>query len=200
MRPLIKICGLTRQCDIDAVNAARPDYIGFVFAESRLKIDAYQADDLKKRLSPDIAPVGVFVNDTIENIISLIRSGIIDVAQLHGDETEEYIKTLKSLTDKPIIKAVPVLKAGDAQKRLNTCADYILLDNKGGATGKPFDWNLVGELPRKFFLAGGLNASNIKSAIEKVKPYAVDISTGVETNNTKDKEKIIAIVRRIRDE
>ena len=200
MRPLIKICGLTRQCDIDAVNIALPNYVGFVFADSRLKIDTHQASEMRKRLSLNIIPVGVFVNETIENIMSIIRNGIIDVVQLHGDENEDYIKTLKSLTDKPVVKAVPVLKIGDVQQGSNTCADYILLDNKGGATGKSFDWTLIGEVNRKFFLAGGLNIENINLAIEKIKPYAVDISTGVETNKLKDKEKIINLVRKIRNE
>jgi len=200
MYPLIKICGLTQPWDIDAVNIAKPDYIGFVFADSRLQINPFQAENLKKRLSPDITPVGVFVNETIDNIISIIRRDIIHVVQLHGDETENYIETLKSLTDKPVIKAVSVLKAGDVQKWLGTCADYILLDNKGGASGQPFDWNLIGEVNRKFFLAGGLNTQNIQSAIERLNPYGVDISTGVETNGAKDKEKVIAIIRRIRNE
>ena len=200
MQPKVKICGLMHQHDIDAVNIAKPEYIGFVFADSRLKISASQADILRKRLSPSIIPVGVFVNATIDEIVSHIRSGIIDAAQLHGDETEEYIQTLKSLTDKPVIKAVSVLKTGDVQKWVSTCADYILLDNKGGATGKPFDWNLIGEVGRDFFLAGGLNIENIRSAIDKLNPYAVDISTGVETNGTKDGEKIMKLIRRIRHE
>jgi len=197
--PKIKICGLMRQCDIDAVNAAGPEYIGFVFAESRLKISASQAESLRARLSPYITPVGVFVNESIENILHLVRGGIIDVVQLHGYEDEEYIEKLKSLTDVTIVRAVSVQKTGDAQKWLDTCADYILLDNKGGATGRTFDWDMIGEVPRKFFLAGGLNAANIQSAVEKIGPYGVDISTGVETNGAKDAEKIVDIVRRIRN-
>jgi len=194
----IKICGLMRDVDIDAVNLAKPEYIGFVFAKSRLAIRASQADKLRQRLSLGIIPVGVFVNDTIENIVTLVRNGIIDVVQLHGDETEEYVQRLKSVMKKPVIKAVSVVKAGDVQKWLGTCADYILLDNKGGATGKPFDWNLIGEINRKFILAGGLNIQNVMPAIEKLDPYAVDISTGVETNGSKDPEKIQEIIRRIR--
>ena len=200
MQPKIKICGLMDLQNIDAVNIAKPDYIGFVFADSRLKISVSQAYDLRQRLSPDIIAIGVFVNETIDKIASLINSGIINGAQLHGYESEKYIQSLKILTDKPVIKAVSVLKTGDAQKWLDTCADYILLDNKGGATGKPFDWNLIGNVNRQFFLAGGLNTKNIRSAIEKVNPYAVDISTGVETNGAKDEEKIITLIRRIRDE
>jgi phosphoribosylanthranilate isomerase len=188
-----------RQCDIDAVNIAKPDYIGFVFADSRLKINAAQAGELKKELSPDILAVGVFANEPIENIISLCSHDIINITQLHGDEPEEYVKRLKTLTKKPVIKAVPVTQVGDVQKFTNTCADYILLDNKGGATGKPFDWNLIGELDRKFFLAGGLDVKNIEFAIEKVNPYVADISTGVETDGVKDKEKIIEFVNKVRN-
>ena len=200
MRPKVKICGLTRQCEIDAVNAAKPDYIGFVFALSRLRISASQAGSLREKLSPQIVAVGVFVNEDIEKIIPLTESGIIDAVQLHGNETEEYIMALKSLTDKPVIKAIPVLKNGDVQKWSGSCADYILLDGKGGATGKPFDWDLIGKVSRQFFLAGGLNARNIQSAIEKTCPYAVDISTGAETNGIKDKEKIAEILRRVKGE
>ena len=199
MRPKIKICGLMTASDIDAVNVTKPEYVGFVFANSRLKISAQMANDLRAKLSADITPVGVFVNESIDTIVSLIHNGIIDAVQLHGDETEDYIRILKSQTDKPIIKAIPILKSGDAQKGLSTSADYMLLDNKGGATGKPFDWTLIGDIRRKFFLAGGLNAQNIHSAIEKVNPLAVDISTGAETNGVKDAEKIATIIRRIRN-
>jgi len=184
--------------EIDAVNHAKPDYIGFVFANSRLRIDGNQAEALRQRLSPHITPVGVFVNEVIPQIAALLKYGIIDMAQLHGDETESYIEKLKSLTDKQIIKAVAVLQAGDAQKWQHTSADYILLDNKGGASGKPFNWDLVGKLLRGFFLAGGLTAENIVHAIEKTNPYAVDISTGAELNGYKDKAKILALIEAVR--
>jgi len=197
--PKIKICGLTRPCDIDAVNSAKPDYIGFVFAESRLKLSAFQAEELRKHLSRDIIPVGVFVNEPMDNIISLVQSGIIDIVQLHGDETEQYIEKVKSITNKPVIKAVAVNKTGDVQKWENSCADYLLFDSKGGGTGRIFDWDLIGETQREYFLAGGLNAENIDSAIKRTNPFAVDMSSGVETNGFKDEEKIKAIVSRIRN-
>ena len=198
MTAKIKICGLTRLCDIEAVNAAKPQYIGFVFAESKRRVTPKQAEELRENLSPDIIPVGVFVNETIENIISLVRSGVIGAIQLHGDEPEEYIEKLKALTDTPVIKAVSVLKPGDVQKFENTCADYLLLDNKSGGTGQIFNWNLIGEVSKPFFLAGGLNIENIKSAIKKINPFAVDISSGVETSGLKDKEKIMSIISMIR--
>ena len=194
----IKICGLSRLCDIEAANENKPEYIGFVFAESRRRVTPAQASELRAKLSPEIIPVGVFVNETPDNIVTLVRSGIIDVIQLHGDENEDYIKRLKELTDKPVIKAVSVEQAGDVQKWIHTSADYLLLDNKSGGTGKTFNWDLIGEVKKPFFLAGGLNIENISSAIIKTNPFAVDISSGVEINGLKDSEKIISIISIIR--
>lgn len=196
----IKICGLTRLCDIDAVNIEKPDYIGFVFAESKRKITPSQAVELRARLNPGITPVGVFVNETLENIRALTRDGIIDVIQLHGAETEDYIKKIKELTGKLIIKAASVERAGDVQKRARTSADYLLLDNKGGGTGQAFDWSLIGQTDKPYFLAGGLDIDNIKEAINQTKPFAVDISSGVETDGLKDPVKIKEFIRRIRYE
>ena len=194
----IKICGLSRVCDIESVNQAKPEYIGFVFAESRRKVTPEQAKELRMKLSPDIIPVGVFVNEKPEVIVSIVKSGIIDIIQLHGDETEEYIKEIKDLTGKPIIKAVSVVKAGDVQKFADTKADFLLLDNKSGGTGQAFDWDLIGEVDKPFFLAGGLNIKNVGLAISQTNPYAVDISSGVEVDGLKDKDKIISIVRNLR--
>lgn len=196
----IKICGLSRMCDIDAVNAAKPDYIGFVFAESRRRVTIEQAAELKSKLSPDIIPVGVFVNETPEMIASLTECGVISVVQLHGNEDEKYIARIKFMTGVPVIKAVTILKSGDAHEWKQSCADYLLLDNKGGGTGQSFDWNLIGKIQKPFFLAGGLNINNIQSAIEQTNPFAVDISSGVETDGFKDGGKIKSIIRRIQNE
>ena len=201
----IKICGLSRSCDIAYVNKYKPDYIGFVFAESKRKVTAAQALDLRKLLSPDMIPVGVFVNEKTENIISLVNSGVIDMIQLHGDETESYIQKLKSETDKPIIKAVSIIKKGDAQKWEDaySAADYLLLDNKGGGTGQAFDWGLIGKINKKYFLAGGLNPENVihvGDSVPDVPPFAVDVSSGVETDGVKDPIKIKEFIRRIRNE
>ena len=191
----IKICGLTRPCDIDAVNVAKPDYIGFVFADSRRKVTPQQAAELRQRLNPCITSVGVFVNEAIEDIISLAESGVIDVIQLHGDEDEEYITQLKMQTDKLIIKAISVQQKGDVQKWLQTTADYLLLDSKGGGTGRTFDWNLLGDdLVKPFFLAGGLGFDNIEEALNRIKPFAIDVSSGAETDGFKDAEKIDRLV------
>ena len=194
---------MSRLCDIEAVNSAKPEYIGFVFAESRRRVTPEQAAELRAKLSPDIIPVGVFANEAIENIISLVRCGIIGAVQLHGDETEQYIEKVKSLTSKPVIKAVSVMKAGDVQKRADSCADYLLLDNKTGGTGQAFDWDLIGKVKKPFFLAGGLNIQNIQSAVVKINPFAADVSSGVETGGLKDAEKtekIISIIRSLRYE
>jgi phosphoribosylanthranilate isomerase len=194
----IKICGLTRLCDIDAVNIEKPDYIGFVFADSRRKVTPRQAMELRGKLSQGIIPTGVFVNEKIEHIFSLIQNGIIDAAQLHGTENEKYIERLKGLTAKPVIKGVSVLKAGDAQKWASTSADFLLFDNKNGGTGQTFDWGLIGETSKPYFLAGGLDMNNIAKAINQTRPFAVDVSSGVETEGLKDPEKIREFIRRVR--
>jgi len=195
----IKICGLSRLCDIDAVNDAKPEYIGFVFAESRRKVTPQMAIDMREKLDTDIIPVGVFVNEDPGKIVSLVERGIIDVIQLHGSESAEYISRLKTLTDKTVVKAVDVLNEGDAQKWEETPADYLLLDGKGGGKGKPFNWELIGKLEKPFFLAGGLCPENIGHALEKVKPFAVDVSSGVETDGFKDTVKIKEFIRMVRN-
>jgi indole-3-glycerol phosphate synthase/phosphoribosylanthranilate isomerase len=183
----VKICGLTRPKDIDAVNTALPDYAGFVFAEHRLRITERTAIMLKERLDPRIKAVGVFISETIENITSL--GDTIDMIQLHGNENEEYIKKLKSLTDKPIIKA-----HGYAE----SSADYLLFDSDKPASGKAFDWNLIPKTSKPFFLAGGLCVDNIAEAIRCVRPFAVDVSSGMETDGVKDPDKIFEFVRMVR--
>lgn len=179
----IKICGLTRQADIDAVNKYLPDYIGFVFVpESKRYISFETAKLLKTKLNPKIKVVGVFINEPIENI-----PDFLDIIQLHGEETQEYITELKNKIKKPVI----------ALAKNKTQADYILFDNEQGGSGKTFDWNLI-ETARLCFLAGGLNASNVEKAIKKLNPFCVDISSGVETNGIKDEKKIKEIIEIVR--
>ena len=189
----IKICGLTRMEDIAAVNIAKPEYVGFVFAQSRRKISPALAQELRKNLAADIIPVGVFVNEPIENILELVRCGTIEIIQLHGAEDEEYIRKLKQHTS--IIRAIGIAGAGDVCKHRQTAADYLLLDNAAGGTGQSFDWDLIGETEKPFFLAGGLNPENISRAIAKTSPFAVDVSSGVETNGVKDSAKIHEFIR-----
>lgn len=193
----IKICGLTRSEDIDYVNEARPDYIGFVFADSKRKVTIEQAKELKKALDKEIQAVGVFVDEEIEVIKKIAEEGIIDLIQLHGKEDTEYVKELKSQVSVPIIKA---WKAGSmAEEEMNRMpVDYNLIDS-GKGSGKTFDWDLVPHTKRQWFLAGGLSEENVEEAIETLHPYAVDFSSSVETNGKKDREKIRRIVRRIRN-
>ena len=196
----IKICGLTRLADIEIVNTAKPDYIGFVFANSRRKVEHNQAAELRQALSTGIISVGVFVDETITNILALVQSGVVDAVQLHGSEDEGYIEKLKIKTDVPVIKAVSVQNVCDVLKWQRTCADYLLLDSPGGGTGQTFDWELIGETSKPFFLAGGLELSNVAESINQITPFAVDVSSGVETNGVKDLGKINGFIRRVRNE
>ncbi|WP_407313579.1 phosphoribosylanthranilate isomerase [Desulfosporosinus sp. SB140] len=195
----LKICGLFRDCDIDYVNEARPDFIGFVFAQSRRQVSVKWAEAMRPKLKSDITPVGVFVNEPLTNVARLLNENIIEMAQLHGDENESYLRELKSLTSKSIIKAIRVLSHQNIEEAQHSIADFLLLDNGAGGTGVCFDWNLIGQVKRPFFLAGGLKAENIAQAIKETSPYAVDLSSGVETEGKKDRDKILEIVRRMRN-
>ncbi len=194
----IKICGLTRRQDIDAVNTALPDYIGFVFAKSRRQVDEMQAKALKAALNPSIKAVGVFVNEEIGKIIRLCNSQVIDLIQLHGDENEDYIKKLKNCVPNKIIKAVRVKNREDIKKAMAFSSDYLLFDayheSMYGGLGRTFDWSLISGVNRPFFLAGGINSDNIMRAITQCSPYCIDVSSGVETNGYKDPKKIMDIV------
>jgi len=196
----IKICGLFRDIDIDYVNDAMPDFIGFVFAKSRRQVSEGWAEAMRPKLRSEITPVGVFVNESLAKVAQLLNDSIIEIAQLHGTETEQYIQELKSLTNKPIIKAVRVLSQEDIVGAQDTVADFLLLDNGTGGTGESFEWSLVSKVKKPFFLAGGLNADNIEQAIVATSPYAVDLSSGVETGGMKDRGKILEIVRRMRND
>jgi len=194
----VKICGLTRLQDIDAVNEILPDYIGFVFAESKRQIDEDRAMELKKRLDPRIKAVGVFVNEDLDRIIGLCRTGIIDLVQLHGDESEEYAARLKKHIPNKIIRAVRVRNKAEVENAAKYSCDFLLFDayhdGSYGGTGKSFDWSLIAAVNRPFFLAGGINPDNAANAIRSVKPYCIDVSSGVETNGFKDPGKIAAVV------
>ncbi|MGI5897425.1 MAG: phosphoribosylanthranilate isomerase [Oscillospiraceae bacterium] len=195
----VKICGLTREQDIQAANRIRPDYIGFVFAESRRRVTAEQAKRLRERLEPGIVPVGVFVNAPEKEILALLAEGIVDMAQLHGDEDETFVRRIREYSGKPVIKAVKVLSEQNVLRWRNSQADYLLLDS-GAGSGKRFDWSFARCCDRPFFLAGGLDAANVVQAVRQVQPYAVDLSSGAETDGVKDPEKMERIVRSVRDE
>lgn len=196
----IKLCGLSRQCDIEWANELKPDYIGFVFwSKSKRNVSPEKANELKALLSPDIKAVGVFVNEPVQNVAKLLNNNIIDIAQLHGSEDEEYISKLRTLTNKPIIKAFLLKSKDDAQKAEKSTADHILLDS-GMGTGKGFDRSLLKNISRPYFLAGGLYPENVADAIETLSPFAVDVSSGIETDNFKDKNKMAAFVKAVRKE
>ena len=145
----IKICGLRRREDILAVNEAKPDYCGFIieFPKSIRSVTADEVRELVNDLSPDIQPVGVFVNAPMELVKALMDEGTLAMAQLHGQENESYITELKAHTDKPIIKAFSIKTADDMKNALQSPADYILLDQGNGGTGKTFDWSLIPKFP-----------------------------------------------------
>ncbi len=194
----IKICGLSREEDIHYANQAMPDYIGFVFwAHSRRYVSHERAAMLCRALRPGIQAVGVFVDAPPEEVVSLLRAGVIDMAQLHGEETEEEIRYLREVTGKPVIKAVKVRSRLDVEAWLDSSADYLLFDS-GMGSGVAFDWGLLADIPREFFLAGGLKPENLKQAVETVMPYAVDLSSGVETGGFKDKGKMQQAVNLVR--
>ena len=198
----LKICGLSREEDISYVNELKPYYIGFVFAKSKRQVSYLKATLLKSRLNKDIKAVGVFVNEDIELISSLAKNNVIDIVQLHGDEDNAYIKKLKNILSIPVIKAIRVWSKEDiVNSNKFTHADYLLFDKGSsgsyGGLGETFDWTLFNNLTIKkpFFLAGGISAHNCKRAVTTVRPYAIDCSSGVETNGFKSKNKITNIMK-----
>ncbi|MGN0605961.1 MAG: phosphoribosylanthranilate isomerase [Oscillospiraceae bacterium] len=196
----IKICGIKRPEDAEYVNELRPDYIGFIFAEERKKryIPPEKAEILRNMIDSDIKSVGVFVDSTYENICSIAERGIIDVIQLHGNESDEYISEIKKRTGLPVIKAFKISSAEDIKNAVKSCADYILLDNGVGGTGQSFDWKLIKNIDRPFFIAGGLDSGNVSEAVKKYSPYGVDTSSGVETDGIKDYNKICDFINQVR--
>lgn len=196
----LKICGLTCEGDIAAVNEVKPDFAGFIIEvpSSRRNLSAEQVKVLVKGLDKEILPVGVFVDARPELPISLLRDGSLWAAQLHGNEDEEYIEKIQNMTGKPVIKAFSIKTPEDVQRALRSPADYILLDQGTGGTGEPFDWSLVPPVRRPFFLAGGIGFENLREAISTLHPWAVDLSSSLETNGKKDPVKIRQIVRMLK--
>ena len=194
----IKLCGLRRPEDIRCANAVRPDYVGFVFAErSSRHVTPETARVLRAELAEGITAVGVFVDAPARTVAGLLNENTIDMAQLHGREDSAYIAALRALTKKPLIQAFRITSAADAARAKESGADYILLDS-GGGTGQSFDWSLLRGVTRPFFLAGGLTVRNVPSAIAAAHPFAVDVSSGVETDGKKDPQKMAAFVQAVR--
>ena len=195
----IKICGLFRPCDIDFVNEAKPDYIGFIlnFPKSHRNLTVEQAAGLKQHLAADIKAVGVFVDQVPETVLTAAEVIGLDVIQLHGHESSAYITDLKGKTALPVWKAFKIRSTDDLADAEDSPADDVILDN-GYGTGTVFNWSYAASFSRPFILAGGLTPENIPEAIETLQPKLLDISSGVETDKVKDREKIFAAVRAAR--
>lgn len=192
----IKICGMMREQDILAANEAKPDFVGFIMVDwERHYITEETAKHFKNLLDSNIQAVGAFVDAPINTVIRCLNDGIIDIAQLHGNESDDYVKQVKKETGKTIFKAGGIKTIDDIQKLVKSSADYILLDTPGGCTGNSFDWNLIKGIERPYILAGGLNIDNLADAINRFHPYAVDLSSGAETNKMKDPEKMKKLVQ-----
>ena len=198
----IKICGLSRPCDVAFVNQAQPDWCGFIIDFPRIhrSVSPRQALALRRQLAPGIVPVGVTVNQPVEAVSKLLKSGVVDVAQLHGKEDERYLASLRAMAPgHPLWKAFTLHTPGDLTAALASGADMILLDS-GKGTGRTFDWSLLRGITRSFLLAGGLTPENIPRAVREVHPWGVDLSSGVETDRRKDRDKILAAVAAARKE
>lgn len=200
----IKVCGLRRMEDIAYANQLLPEYIGFIFAEGRKRtVTIDEAKKLRHKLDNRIIPVGVFLNQKQEYIEECVQEGIISAIQLHGNEDDTYIeelrKKVKAFGTIPIIKAFAVVSGEDIERAKQSGADRILLDNRIPGSGKSFDWSLLAQIDRPFFLAGGLSPDNVEEALQ-THPYAVDVSSGVETDKKKDFEKMKDFIQRVRNQ
>ena len=204
----IKICGLRREEDIRFANEIQPDFVGFVFAPSKRKVTVEEAQCLRQLLRPEIPAVGVFVNASEEEILEPVRRQVIQMIQLHGQESTDFVQQIRAKTGLPVIQAVSVKKREDILRCRELKADYLLLDQGAGGTGKAFDWSLLaGEkgndepeqiIGKLFFLAGGISAQNVEEAIARFHPFAVDASSSVETDGVKNFEKMKELTELVR--
>lgn len=198
---IVKMCGIRREEDVEYANEVCPDYIGFVFADSPRRVSWEDAASFRKDLKKEIRCVGVFVNETPEKIAEIAARVPLDAVQLHGDETEEDIRHLRSLCDKEIWKAARVRSKDDIQKVQTLPADRILLDSFSkeayGGTGRTINLDILSEseITKPYFLAGGLNIGNLKGILEAIHPEGIDISSGIETNGCKDLDKMKTIMK-----
>lgn len=195
-----KLCGLRRECDIEYVNELLPEYIGFIFApKSKRYVEPDLALELRKNLDSEVIPVGVFVDENPELIADMVKSDIISAVQLHGSEDNAYIAELRRLVGSSveIIRAFVVKSENDVEAANNSDADYVLLDS-GSGSGEIFDHSLIKNIDRPYFLAGGLTPENVGGAVSKLQPYAVDASSGLETDGFKDFNKMSAFVKAVR--
>ena len=194
----VKICGMRRPEDIRHANRLRPEMIGFVFWKpSKRYVSPDEAAKLRSILDNGITPVGVFVDEDPKVVADIATNGTIDMIQLHGSEDEEYIHGLRKLTDAPIIRTFCVKSEEDLVKASGSSADMVLLDN-GKGTGQTFDWTLMKDLGRDFILSGGLSESNVGDAVRRFHPFAVDVSSAVETDGFKDRSKMERFINAVR--
>jgi len=195
----IKICGIKSEDAVEVLNRTLPEYTGFMFYEkSKRYISVERASALRDKLDKRVKTVGVFVDEDPKKILDIARKGIIDIIQLHGSENDGYINAVKSGTGIPVIKAFRIDSAEDITRAQKSAADMVLLDSGSGGTGTSFDWRLIRDIGRDYFLAGGLSPESVEEAIRAVSPFAVDVSSGVETDGIKDAEKIEEFIRRAR--
>lgn len=216
--PKVKMCGISKVETISAVVEAKPDYMGLVFAPSKRQVTVDQAKTLVEELhkqytkrynngteqsnNDEIKTVGVFVNETLDNLVTIAKETNLDAVQLHGDEDEAFIQSLKERTNVEVWKAVQIRSAADAEAWIDSSADMLLFDayhkDERGGTGEVFDWSCLDEFERPFMLAGGIDSTNVARAIRTVRPYGIDISSGIETDGVKDNEKITAFTKLVR--
>ena len=216
--PKVKMCGISKVETIPAVVEAKPDYMGLVFAPSKRQVTVDQAKILVEELhrgyakkygsdtehdkNDTIKTVGVFVNETVDNLVTIANETNLDAVQLHGDEDEAFIQSLKERTNVEVWKAVQIRSAADAEAWIDSSADMLLFDayhkDERGGMGEVFDWSCLDEFERPFMLAGGIDSTNVARAIRTVRPYGIDISSGIETDGVKDDEKIKAFTNIVR--
>ena len=206
--PKVKMCGISKVETIPAVVEAKPDYMGLVFAPSKRQVTVEQAEILVEELHKQcinhydtkvVKTVGVFVNETLDNLVRIADTANLDAVQLHGDEDEAFIQSLKERTNVEVWKAIQIRSAADVEKWIDSSADMLLFDayhkDERGGTGEVFDWSSLDTFERPFMLAGGIDSTNVARAIRTVRPYGIDISSGIETNGVKDDEKITAFIK-----
>ena len=194
----LKICGLSRLEDIIAVNRHGADYAGFVFFQkSKRYVDPYKANELIELLRTDIKPVGVFMDEPIDNVVRIARISGVEMVQLHGHESEEYVEYIKRTLDRPVIKAYKAGEEGALESAANSSADYVMIDS-GAGSGQKFDWSILKNFKRDYFLAGGLDPESVGEAIRLLEPFAVDVSSGVETDGIKDEKKIKSFIKAVK--
>jgi len=201
MSTRIKFCGLRREEDIAIVKELKASYAGFIMSPKFWRyVESSKVLELRRGLDSGTKVVGVFVNEDVSYVAECINNNVIDIAQLHGNESEEYINDLRKATsDKAVITKVFLIKSSeDIDRAKASSADYVLLDSGVGGTGQSFDWTLIRDINREYFLAGGLNPDNVASAVEAFRPMAVDVSSGVETEKVKDYEKMVAFAEAVK--